>query len=101
MSHQAVIRQFAASLLDLCDRIDSAPVRVKPHSVLNQCEICKAAFITDDHVDYICDECSNRPTLVGDEEMSRITVQISTMDTPFYDEPIELTAEDIVEEVAA
>ena len=85
MSYQSVIRTFAASLVDLCDRVDTIPP--KPHSVLNRCIICKEPFVSPAHDDNLCDECSER-----------VTVQspiLKTLDEPFSD-VVELTDADIV-----
>jgi hypothetical protein len=64
-----------------------------------ECELCGCDYPAD--FAGVCDNCSERETLVDDEEMNRITVQISTLDTPFYDEAVELTDADILEVIAA
>ena len=90
MSYQSVIRTFAASLVDLCDRVDTIPP--KPRSVLNRCIICKEPLASPAHDDNLCDECSERVTVE--------TETLSQLAEPFSD-VVELTDADIVETVAA
>ena len=78
---------------------DMIPSLASSWLVAEKCEVCQCDYVADGNG--ICEGCSERLTQVFDEEAGRVTVQIAVLDTPFYDEAIELTADDIVEEVAA